>query len=136
MEDVKIRLAVLWLFTAVALVGEGMLLIAPGVIEKVISGEFYEGMDPTGMLLLGAIINVVPLVMAFLSVTLKDSTNRWVNIIVGIFFTGILLFDLIGYIAAPLGEGTVPFYIVLGGSTVVASALIVWYAWKWPKQKD
>jgi len=69
--------------------------------------------------------------MVFLSVTLKDSVNRWANIIIGIVFTGFGLFELVSYL------GTKPsgyYSIVISVVGLVFSVLIVWYAWKWPKK--
>jgi hypothetical protein len=68
-----------------------------------------------------------PLVMAFLSLTLEDSINRWANIIVGIVYTALNLISLIDALTA---HG-----ILMWVSGAVATALIVWYAWKWPKQE-
>ena len=67
---------------------------------------------------------VIPPIMVFLSVTLKDKANRWANIIFGIVFVGFGLIELIEKIAQP-------YYVVLGIVGVVFSVLIVWYAWKW-----
>jgi hypothetical protein len=79
------------------------------------------------LLLFFAVMMLVPLVMAFLSLTLKDSTNRWANVIVGIVYTGFQLFALIETLAAP----SVYAYSVLMETTkVVVPALIVWYSWK------
>ncbi len=79
------------------------------------------------LLLVFAIMFLIPLVMAFLSLTLKDSTNRWANIIVGIAYTGFGLMELGMHISAA-------YYVLTGIAGVVASALLVWYAWK-SKQK-
>jgi hypothetical protein len=100
----------------------------PGVIEHIMEGELY-GMQLTPELILGTtVMMLVPLVMAFLSLTLKDSINRWANVALGIVYTGICLFDW-------LGSPTVPVYgVVLYIAKIGASALIVWYAWKSKKQ--
>jgi len=129
MEDVKIKISVLWLFTIVAGLASGLLmLMEPGVLEQIMTGEI-EGMKiGPEFLLLFAIISLVPLVMAFLSLTLKDKTNRWANIIVGIVWVGLLLTDLPTYLAKPSA-----YEILMWLSQVVALALIVWYAWKWTK---
>ena len=114
----------LWLFSAVAFLAHQILaLMEPGVIAGIMAGE-VEGMKiGTELILLFAILFLVPLIMAFLSLTLKDSINRWANIIVGavfaVFFTGV-----IASVAKLSGETLMTF------STVVALALIVWYAWK------
>jgi len=80
-------------------------------------------------LLLGAVFCLVPLVMAFLSLTLEDSTNRWANIIVGIVWLGLGLAELPDYVAKPSA-----YAILMWVASGVALALIVWYAWK-SKQK-
>jgi len=106
-----------------------LMLMEPGVIEQIMAGEI-EGMQiGPEILLLFAIILLVPLVMAFLSLTLKNSTNRWANIILGIVFAGLELFELVELLAYPSAH-----LILMTLSKVVAPALIVWYAWK-SKQK-
>jgi hypothetical protein len=120
---------VLWLFWTVAFLITLMVgLFEPGVIEHIMEGELY-GMQLTSELILGTtILMLVPLVMAFLSLILKDSINRWANVALGIVYTGICLFDW-------LGSPTVPVYgVVLYIAKIAASALIVWYAWKSKKQ--
>jgi len=83
------------------------------------------------MIMVIAITFLIPPIIAFLSLTLKDSINRWVNIIVGIVFIVLIPigtgFEVIP--AAYLGS-----MIIIAIVEVVALALIVWYAWK-SKQK-
>ena len=128
MEDWKIKISVLWLFSEVAFLAHQILaLMEPGVIAGIMEGE-VEGMKiGTELILLFAILFLVPLIMAFLSLTLKDSINRWANIIVGAIFAALFI-GMIATVAKLSGETLMTF------STVVALALIVWYAWK-SKQK-
>jgi len=128
LEDWKIKISVLWIVGELTgIVGMMLSSFETGVMEQIIAGE-VEGIQITPeLLLVFAIIFLIPLVMAFLSLTLKDSTNRWANIIVAIGYTGFGLIDLIESIAKP-------YYILVGITGVVATALIVWYAWK-SKQK-
>jgi len=103
-------------------------LFEPGAIEQINAGELY-GMKITPELMLATtIMMLVPLVMAFLSLTLRDSINHWSNVALGIVYTGICLFDWISSPAQPA------YGILLYISKIVASALIVWYAWKSKKQ--
>ena len=82
-------------------------------------------MQITQVSLLGlAIIMVIPCIMVFLSVALDYKANRWANIILGIFFTGFMLFTFV--------MATYAYYIFLGIVEVTLTSLIVWYAWKWP----
>ena len=125
MEDWKIKVSVLWLFKEVAMLASGVLMImAPGAIEMIQSGEIWMGIDPTAMLLLEAIIFLVPLVMAFLTLILKDSTNRWTNIVVGVVFAGLELFGL----TDPMAQTA--YVVLMSLASFVVLVLIVWYAWK------
>ena len=124
----KTRISVLWIWMAVAMSAHSLLfLFETGAIEKVISGEMAMG---PGMLLLSSLFWLVPLVMAFLSLNLKDLANRWANMILGIVFTVFNVFHLIEHLAEPSVH-----QILIIGSTVVATALIFWYALRWPKQE-
>jgi poly(A) polymerase Pap1 len=83
----------------------------------------------TQAVLLGsAILMAIPSVMVFLSLALKAKANRSVNIILG--------FVHIGILAGSLFVGRISilyiFYVVV---EAVLIALIVWHAWKWPKQE-
>ena len=129
MEDVKIKLSALWVAAMLyGLTGAILMLFEPGIIEQVMAGE-VAGMPITSeLLLVEAILLVIPPVMVFLSVTLEDKANRWLNIIFGIFFVGFGLFEMVGATSAHA------IFVALVG--LVFSALIIWYAWKWPKEKD
>jgi len=128
----KIKISALWLFNAVGFTAVALLaLMTPGGIEQIIAGEI-EGMGPINdaLLLFFAVFWLVPLTMAFLSLTLKDSANRWANIILGIIWVAFGIFDF----GDSLSRGWLTLALVAGSKTV-AAALIIWYAWKWPKQK-
>ena len=131
MEDVKLKLSVLWVFEAVGMSAMVLLaLMTEGAIEQIIAGE-WEGMKITdGWLLFLAIFWLVPLTMAFLSLTLKDSTNRWANIIAGIAWAAFGILD----VGDTLMRGLLALS-VLSAVKMVVAVLIVWLAWKWPKQK-
>ncbi len=127
MEDWKIKIAVLWLIYAVVGVGAGFFMLwEEGVIEQIIEGELMGTKITPEIILIDIIFLLIPLVMAFLSLTLKDSINRWANIIVGIFSIGLML--------TGFAESTAPYSILVNLSMIVVAALIVWYAWK-SKQK-
>jgi hypothetical protein len=130
LEDWKIKITVLWLFAAVAFLAHQILvLMEPGIIAQLMAGEAEGQKIGPELILSFAILMLVPMVMAFLSLTMKDSMNRWVNIIVGavfaaLWFTGVVNAALSAYWGGAL----------MTLSAIVASALIVWYAWK-SKQK-
>jgi len=129
----KIKIAVLWIFLAVAMSASRILwFMAPGTIDEIMSG-MAEGMQiSTGLLLFFALPWLIPLAMAFLSVTLKDLANRKANIILGIIFTVFY----IGHLFMHIIQGKLPFdHLVMCILMIILPALIFWYAWKWPKKE-
>jgi len=126
LEDWKIKITVLWIImTLAALIMTILMLMEPGVLEDIMAGEILGMQITPEILLLAAIERFVPLVMAFLTLILRDSINRWANIIVGVVYTALNLTSMIGASA----QG-----ILMWASAAVATLLIVWYAWK-SKQK-
>jgi len=127
----KVRISVLWMFMAMAMSAHSALFfMEPGAIEQIMSGELEGAAMGPMMLLFMALLWWVPLVMAFLSVALKDSANRRTNIILGIVFTVLNVGHLIEHILNPSVH-----QLLIIGSTVVVTVLIVWHAFKWPKQE-
>ena len=93
----RIKLAVLWLFWILAFLVHMFLgLFEKGVIEKIIAGEFAGIQITSDSMLFFAIFMLVPLVMAPMSLILKDKANRWANVVVGLVYTGLCVFDSIG----------------------------------------
>jgi len=123
MEEVRIKLSALW----AAL----MLTFLLGDVLRIFSGDFNAGdmggMQVNQVMYLGmAVLFVIPICMVYLSLTLKYSVNRWATIIISIIFFG---FNLVGLPTYPSAYDQ--FLIIVG---LVFNILIVWYAWKWPKQ--
>jgi hypothetical protein len=82
------------------------------------------GPTTQGILLGTSAMMAIPSVMVFLSLVLRPSLNRWLNIILGSVYTAIML------VTMP-GEWT--YYIFLGVIEVILTILVVWFAWKWPR---
>ncbi len=125
--NVKIKLSGLW--AAVMLVyiyGDLFGFYKPGHIEEIRAAEGPLGSQIS--LVGAAILMAIPAIMVFLSLTLKAKANRWTNIILGIIYTGVMLFTM-------FLPGVWAYYIFLGIVEVVLTVLIVWSAWKWPKQE-
>ncbi len=125
----KTRVSVLWLiWTASFLVTLMTGFFEPGAIEKINGGEIYGLQITPELILFSTILMLVPLAMAFLSLTLSISVNRWANAALGIIYTVICLLD---WLSSPMQPAYV---ILLYIFKIAASALIVWYAWRLPKQ--
>ena len=125
----KTRLAVLWLFVAVTMSANTILyFLVPGVIDEISAGEVVGMQAGPELLLVMAIMYFwVPLVMAVLSLTLKDKVTRWANITLGVFYAGFIFFELVMNVTTV----AYPYVMLMDISAIVVSALIVWYAWKW-----
>jgi len=123
----KIRISVLWLFMAVAMAAHNAL----SFMERDVVEQMWEKQMGGGMLVFMSLFWLVPLIMAALSLTLKDSANRWANIVLGIVFTLLNIGHLVEHLTPPVVH-----QILILASTVVVTALIAWYAWKWPKQEE
>ena len=128
--NVKIKLSALWvtvmfLFVYVDIFAD----LKPGYIEEVITGEVAGFQITQAWLLSVIILMTIPSLMVFLSLTLKAKANRWTNIIVGILQVVAVLGSQF------IGESPWAFYIFGSIVEVVLLSLIVWYAWKWPKQE-
>jgi len=128
--NVKIKLSALWVTLILFYIYADILgFYRPGLIEQIIAGEIGEvGIQITQVPWLGLITTAPPSLMVFLSLTLKAKANRWANIIVGIVYLGVItVFFLMGENPA--------WYIVYNIVEAVLLSLIVWCAWKWPKQE-
>jgi len=133
LEDWKIRIAALWTVYEFGGVWLPMLeLYLPGFVEEIISGEMGGSPITPELLLMLAILMLIAPVMAFLSLALKNTINRWANIILGIIFAGFALVFPIQYLTEQSAYSA--FVMLIGIVQFVAAALIVWYAWK-SKQK-
>ena len=90
-------------------------------------GEIYEGFVITeDLLLFFTLFWLIPLVMAFLVQVLKDSINRWANIILGIFWILMWIMD------SAEGNLLLSQYLIII-SMIIFAVLIIWHSWKLPK---
>jgi hypothetical protein len=131
--SVKIKLAALWVtLMFFYLYADVLAFYQPGHIEDVISGEVV-GIQINQIFLLGsAMLMAIPSVMVFLALTLKAKANRWANIILGILYAGVLLATMFIPVETDEIWAYGIFYIIVEAFFI---AVIVWYAWKWPKQE-
>lgn len=126
LEDWKIKISVLWLFASIAFLAHQILvLMEPGTVAHLMAGEVEGQKIGPALILFFAILMLIPMLMAFLSLTLKDSVARWVNIIVGAIFSVIWLVGIVDAAQSAYWGGA-----LMTLSAIVALLLIVWYAWK------
>jgi len=130
LDDWRIKISVLWLFASIAFLAHQILvLMEPGIIAQLMAGEAEGQKISPELIMLFAILLLVPMVMAFLSMTLKDSLNRLVNIIVGAVFAVLWFVGVVDAAQSAYWGGA-----LMTLSAALVSVLIVLYAWK-SKQK-
>ena len=130
MVDVRIILSVLWIARKLSgLQGDSARLHDPVALKELVAGT-TEITVTNEMILVMSIIMAVPIFMSFLSLTLKDTANRRANLGVGIFF---VVWELVFLIFVYSQDAV--YEIFWGIAYLVFVALVVWYAWKWPKQE-
>jgi len=123
MENWKTKLSVLWLMNTFSI----MSMVLLNLFE---SGDLTHIVPPLAVddwsLLLISVGIIVNLAMAFLSQSLADNVNRWLNIVVGAIFSIVGL----GVVVSSLMENpsVVMINVAFG---VVWTVLVVWIAWKW-----
>ena len=130
MEDVMIRISVLWIFFAVANSAHYVMYVfEPGTLQKILSEEMILR---TRLAISEAFTSfLIPLTMAFLSVTLGDLANRNLNMVLSGLFT---LWGIIHIAVCPIihiSKKPSVHQLLICISTIVATALIFWYAWTW-----
>ncbi len=130
LEDVKVNvklkisalwIAVMFLYAYVDIFS----LMKPGIIEGIMDGKMFVFQISQTFLFFTTLYIAIPSVMIFLSLVLKPKVNRSTNIIISIFY-------IVTTLGACIGEWG---YYIFG--TIIESLLlflIIWYAWKWPKQ--
>jgi hypothetical protein len=120
LSDLKTRLSILWVITAVSGVSYLILdLFRTGDLNH-ISNFPVENLSVS----LFMVLFLVQLLMAFLSQVLADKANRWTNIIVGAVMAIFPLIAFIGLLGIPSILAINPLF------GIIWSVLIVWTAWK------
>ena len=130
--DMRIILSALWAARMLSgLQGDSTRLHDPVALKGIIEGT-SDVIITNDLLLIMSVIFVVPILMSFLTLTVRYPANRWANLIIGIFFA---LFDLIFLGLALFVLQSTAYEIVWSITYLVCTASVVWYAWKWSKQE-
>jgi len=126
--NAKIKLSALWatvmfLFLYVDVFG----LYKPGVIEEIIAGKIWKFEITQAWALGSLVLMTIPSLMVFLSLGLKAKANRWINLIAGFLYVVVVVGNTIGEAWA--------FYIFGSFVELGLLSMIIWTAWKWPRQQ-
>ena len=103
-------------------------MLAADILSFMLTGlqEEAGAMQVTqGFMLVAAILMEIPMAMIVLSRVLHYKANRWANIVAAV----ITIVFVIG------GGSATLHYLFIGGVEVLSMLLIIWLAYKWPRQE-
>ena len=120
MDHVQIQLATMWFAL--------MLTYLLGDVLRIFAGDFKPGeiggVRATPVIwLAAALVMLVPILMAVLTVTFAGPVIRWTNIVAAV---GLFGFNLLGL---PTYPGLYDRFLIAVG--LVLNVLTVWTAWSW-----
>lgn len=128
--DVRITLAVLWIAGMLSsLNGDTYRLSDPSALKSILENSGSVKITPE-LLAIMSLVFVVPVLMSVLTLTLRPTASRSANRILGTIYALIIL---VFWVMALTIEST-SYGKIWATAQVVFALMIVWYAWKWPKQ--
>ena len=127
---VKTNLSALWVSTMMCyLYADYIALLSPGMIQRIMDGNLGGWETTPGFLLGSTVIMVIPSVLIYLTLALKSTVSRWLNMIFGVLYMAIAFVTTVN-----AWKYDLYYYILFGTVEIVLTGLIVWYAWKWSKR--
>jgi len=128
--NVKIILSALWIAVMFIYVyADIKTLFQPEIPEQIISGIIAGMTINQSFLFAAAILMSIPPIMIILSLILKPSINRRVNIIVSLLHIAIII--ITRFVPGKIWY----YYIYYQSIEAIFHLLIIWYAWRWPIQE-
>ncbi|MFD4420699.1 DUF6326 family protein [Agromyces sp. NPDC058484] len=127
---VKVKLAAAWTsFMFLYVYVDILAFYKPGTVDDILVGVVWE-FDITQTWAITALtLLAIPIFMVVLSMTLPARANRITNLIVASVQVPFAAFNAVGQV----GESWMYFYVVGVALEVIVLALILRYAWTWPR---
>ncbi|MBD0380491.1 DUF6326 family protein [Paenibacillus sedimenti] len=124
--DMKEKLSTLWIVVMFSMVFADILsFMIPGFLKQILDGTTDITITQE-LLLVFSVLLAIPIPMIFLSRVLKYTLNRLANIIA----------SLITILFVIAGGSLYLHYIFFASIETLCMFLIIWNAWKWPKQNE
>jgi len=130
LEDMKVhvrfKLSAAWAaIMSCYIYGDFWGLYRPGNLKDILEGGGPLGPISQGSLVAVSVLVSVPAAMIFLSLALPPKLARWLNIIIGLALTAIILATL---------PGAWAFYVFMSLVEVALQLAVIGYAWRWPRR--
>jgi uncharacterized protein DUF6326 len=125
---VRLKISALWVVLLFLYAyGDIFGFFKPGQIEDIVSGRI-SGIDITeGFLFAVSVYVAIASVMIFLTLVLRPAAARRSNLLLAIVYIATI-------VAAAIGESA--YYWFLSVVEIAALALVVRYAWTWPRETN
>jgi hypothetical protein len=122
----SLKLSLLWAsLMSLYIYNDYFSLYLPGTIEDMSAGRLGPLGEATDTVLVSvAVILAIPALMIFLSTALAPVFSRWMNVLLGLAYTGIEILTF---------SGSRPFYQIVVALEIAVTLAIVVYALRWPK---
>lgn len=121
------KLSTLWIFALLNVVFRDIHeLFRPGFLAEIMTGTVGGVVMTDGLLLQAGIMLELLIVMVLLARILPYRTNRWANMIVGLFAAVYILIS---------GTNDLD-DIFFAAVELITALLIVWFAWRWPSPES
>ena len=122
----KLKLSLLWASTVFCyLYCDYFELYVPGKLDGMLQGNGLFGTVTQGALVATSVLLAIPSVLVFLSSALNPRASQVLNVTCGVIYT--LLMALLAF------QADWYFYKFFAALEALLTALVVWYAWTWPK---
>ncbi len=126
--NVKLKISALWIAVMFLFIYvDHFALFIPGMLNEAMDGTVGTFEVSQSWLVSAVVLMAVPSLMIVLSVVLKATVSKWVNIVAGIGYIGVVVGNLAGE--------TWAFYIIGSVVEIALLALIVGFAWAWPRER-
>ncbi len=130
--NIKIKLAALWTALMFLYVyADFFQLMTPKKLEKMINLQTPMGPTSPEILVIFSVILIIPALMIFLSVFLKPQINKWLNIIVALIYASMSILIIV----STIGDQWHTFYVLYNFVEAIVFSIIIWQAWKWPREE-
>jgi hypothetical protein len=125
---VRVKIASLWIAMLFLFAyGDIFGFFVPGRIEEIQGGQI-SGIEITQTFLFAVSLYIaIASVMVFLTLVLRPTLCRWVNIVLAALY-------IVSILASVFGEDA--YFVFLSLAEVAMLALIVRYAWTWPARSS
>lgn len=123
----NIRLSLLWAaLMFLYIYNDYFNLYQPGTIEDMSAGRIGPFDEPSEMTFVFlSLMLAAPALMIYLSSALPATASRWLNVTLGLAYTAVEVLTFSGAL----------FYQIVVVLELIVSALIVWTALRWPRER-